>query len=118
MSEKFTPGPWRVGKCSSSMAVVVADFPVPEISGSDEIEYYGGHLIAESITPANARLAAAAPDMYEALKNYISVSRCKDPVRVPLPNPQGYASNVECRPCGECMYCLACAAIAKADGTP
>lgn len=58
-----TPGPWRVGRRGS----VVADSPVPQISGSDAVEYYGGHLIAESITPSNAALVAAAPDFYGAL---------------------------------------------------
>jgi hypothetical protein len=60
-----TPGPWRIGKQGGS---VVADIPIPEIGGSDCIEYYGGHLVAESITPSNAKLIAAAPDMLEALQ--------------------------------------------------
>jgi len=34
----------------------------------DEIELYGGHVIAESIMPRNQPLIAAAPEMYEALK--------------------------------------------------
>lgn len=64
MSE-HTRGPWRVGKGFGS---VVADTPVPEVNGSDAVEYYGGHLVAESISPANARLIAAAPDLLAALK--------------------------------------------------
>lgn len=59
-----TPGPWRVGEGS----YVVADHPVPEIRGSEEVEHYGGHLICESVSPSNARLIAAAPDLLEALK--------------------------------------------------
>ena len=54
-----TPGPWRVGACGS----VVADHPIPELSGSDEVEYYGGHLVAESIAPQNMALIAAAPEL-------------------------------------------------------
>ncbi|MBW3797775.1 hypothetical protein GPK29_11700 [Aeromonas hydrophila] len=50
-----TKGLLRVGKNGA----VVADAPVPEISGSDAVEYYGGHLVAESITPANARRIVA-----------------------------------------------------------
>lgn len=60
-----TPGPWRVGKHPYT---VVSDQPVPEVRGSDlDLDYYGGHLIAESIAPKNAPLISAAPDLYEAL---------------------------------------------------
>jgi len=41
------------------MACVVADFPVPEIGGSDETAYYGGHLIGESMSHANAERVIA-----------------------------------------------------------
>ena len=60
-----TPGPWRIGKNFGS---VVCDTPVPGIRGSDHTEYYGGHLIAESVTKANANLIAAAPDLLEVLE--------------------------------------------------
>lgn len=32
------------------------------------MDYYGGHLIAESIAPQNVPLIAAAPDLLEALE--------------------------------------------------
>ena len=54
MSE-HTKGLLRVGHSGA----VVADHPVPEMSGSDAVEYYGGHLVAESVTAANARRLAA-----------------------------------------------------------
>ena len=50
-----TPEPWRVGRDGS----VVSDTPVPGMGGSDAVEYYGGHLIGESIIEANARRIAA-----------------------------------------------------------
>ncbi|MGY3911035.1 hypothetical protein ACW5XW_08250 [Aeromonas piscicola] len=50
MSE-YTKGLLRVGKGHA----VVADHPVPEMSGSDALDYYGGHMVAESVTAANAR---------------------------------------------------------------
>lgn len=59
-----TPGPWRVGRPGS----VVADHPVPEMDGSDAVDYYGGHLIAESVTAKNAPLLAAAPELLSAAK--------------------------------------------------
>ena len=45
-----TPEPWRVGRPGT----VVSDTPVPGMGGSDAVEYYGGHLIGESIIEANA----------------------------------------------------------------
>jgi hypothetical protein len=33
------------------------------------VDYYGGHLICESVSEANAKLIAAAPDLLEALEN-------------------------------------------------
>ncbi|MEE9710057.1 hypothetical protein [Aeromonas caviae] len=52
---EHTKGMLRVGHSGA----VVADHPVPEMSGSDAVEYYGGHLVAESVTAANARRLAA-----------------------------------------------------------
>lgn len=54
MSE-HTKGLLRVGHSGA----VVADHPIPEMSGSDAVEYYGGHMVAESVTAANARRLAA-----------------------------------------------------------
>ena len=52
---EHTKGLLRVGHSGA----VVADHPVPEMSGSDAVEYYGGHMVAESVTAANARRLAA-----------------------------------------------------------
>jgi hypothetical protein len=73
-----TPGPWRKGKCHQS---VVAEIPVPGIRGSDAVEVYGGHLIAESVATQNIPLIAAAPDLLEALqrldrRGYLSAHAC------------------------------------------
>ncbi|WP_111873671.1 hypothetical protein [Aeromonas bivalvium] len=54
MSE-HTKGLLRVGHSGA----VVADHPVPGMGGSDAVEYYGGHLVAESVTAANARRLVA-----------------------------------------------------------
>lgn len=65
-----TPGRWSVGPKGGC---VVTDEPLPQYSGRgghDEVEYYGGHLIAESIwRPEDARLIAAAPELLEALQD-------------------------------------------------
>ena len=54
MSE-HTKGLLRVGHSGA----VVADHPVREMNGSDAVEYYGGHMVAESVTAANARRLVA-----------------------------------------------------------
>lgn len=98
METKHTPGPWRVGRAGS----VVSDAPVPEMGGSDAIEFYGSHLIAESITPANAALIAAAPDLLVCAQDFHEVLRELDQF---------------CE-CGEadCRTTRVRAAIAKATG--
>ena len=62
---KHTPEPWRVGRPGT----VVSDTPVPEIGGSDAIEYYGGHLIGESIIEANARRIVACVNACAGMRN-------------------------------------------------
>ena len=66
----YTPGPWRIGKWGGS---VVADAPAPGVGGSDDVEHYGGHLVAESITPSNAKLIAAAPELLALLIELIDI---------------------------------------------
>ena len=64
---KHTPGPWRSGKWGAS---IIASTPVQGgINGSDAVESYGGHLIAESISECNMALIIAAPDLLAALQN-------------------------------------------------
>ena len=60
-----TPEPWRVGRPFT----VVSDTPVPEMGGSDAVEYYGGHLIGESIIEANARRIVACVNACEGMRN-------------------------------------------------
>lgn len=74
MTTKHTPGNWAVGKTGGT---VVSDQPLPNYSlngGHDHVDYYGGHLIAESIWRAeDARLIAAAPELLSALEQMLAV---------------------------------------------
>lgn len=69
---QHTPTPWRVGK-PNRMGSVVANVPVPEIGGSEDVAYYGGHLIAESIAPRNAAFIVRACNSNAALVNALQL---------------------------------------------
>lgn len=82
----WTAGPWRIGKHGGS---VVSDTAVAHgPGGCDCVEYYGGHLIAESISSANAKLIAAAPDMVELLAELVDIEG-------PLPGNAQWAEKVK-----------------------
>lgn len=73
-----TPGPWKVGKYKTTVVsehkvnVTPSSNLVGHDGGVNEVEYYGGSLIAESILrDENTYLIAAAPEMYSALNNLI-----------------------------------------------
>ena len=69
-----TSGPWRIGNNYGS---VVCDTPIPEISGSEHTEHYGGHLVAESIAPKNRAIIAAAPEIFKSLNSIVEY--CNNP---------------------------------------
>ena len=69
---KHTPGPWRIGK-TGTYGAIISDFPAPGVPGSDNIEAYGGHMVAESVSASNAPLIAAAPCLLAALKGMLDV---------------------------------------------
>ncbi len=55
---------------------------------------------------------ADADRLASELKWHSEIHKCENPIRKSLPNPQGYASNVECLPCGVCHHCTTRAALA------
>lgn len=65
--ENWTPGPWWVGQIRTPIGAAVVTEGYTPANSEREREYYGGNLVAESLTPENANLIAAAPDLYEAL---------------------------------------------------
>lgn len=75
-----TSGPWKVGKHKTTVVsehkveVTPAANLIGHDGGVNEVEHYGGSLIAESILRAeNTHLIAAAPEMYNALNNLIKL---------------------------------------------
>lgn len=96
MSEpKFTPGPWRAGKSIyQSQARVVAE------KGGRVADVFA---YEEDQAHANAALIAAAPEMYEMLKNICE--GCAN-------NRVMFAENVE----GDCSACKISDLLKKARG--
>jgi len=73
----YTKGAWKVGRGGYC---VVSQEPVPEVNGSDAVEYYGGHLIGESMSEANAKRiveCVSACDGMEDPADEIAKLRCE-----------------------------------------
>ena len=67
--KEATLGPYRYGKKGG----VVSDHPVRNgRSGDDEVDYYGGYLICESISQDNANFIAHS---WQDIKNLIETIR-------------------------------------------
>jgi hypothetical protein len=72
----FTPGPWMKGNPFDAIIaspeaekkMIGKPFPVDK----ETLEYYGGHVICESVNACNRDLIIAAPDLYEALKHAVA----------------------------------------------
>ena len=61
---KHTPGPWRVGRPGT----VVCDTSIEQgPKGTADVTYYGGHLVCESVTKANAERIVACVNACEGL---------------------------------------------------
>jgi hypothetical protein len=72
---EHTKTPWRVGRKGGA---VVADEPVPEMGGSDDVEYYGGHMVAESLVPRNTAFIVRACNAHEQLVEALTMIRDAD----------------------------------------
>lgn len=66
-NSKHTPGPWRLGIEGTVVADSADGLTIGGATGKENTDYYGGNLICESISMANAKLTAAAPEMLDAL---------------------------------------------------
>ena len=98
---EHTPGPWSAEEWTSRARTTVLA-PIEGVAGGIVIADCGPSRsgYCDSETEANARLIAAAPDMLEALKEFVAYSEC-------------HCAEPECPPCA---YCMAEQAIEKAEG--
>lgn len=65
-----TPGPWRFGKTGDSIVSDSAQgLNVHGVGDLDQLDYYGGNLIAESVTRANAARIIACVNAFEGVED-------------------------------------------------
>ncbi len=65
MEKNFSKGNWSIGRPGTVVTSCGDGFPGGD--GRDDLRYYGGYLIAESILKKpDAQLIAAAPDLLES----------------------------------------------------
>lgn len=65
----ISKGKWSVGIPGTVVTDIIPE-NYPAANGHDDISYYGGFLLAESIgNPDDGRLFAAAKDLLEACEN-------------------------------------------------
>lgn len=62
----YTKCVWKVGR---GRYCVVSTEPVPEVNGSDVVEYYGGHLIGESMSESNANRIVDCVNACDGMEN-------------------------------------------------
>jgi hypothetical protein len=63
---------------------VICDTPIPEVRGSQDTDYYAGHLIAESLAPQNVPVVSAAPELLAAAQQ--AISECAALIGTPAGN--------------------------------
>jgi hypothetical protein len=92
-----TPGPWRLGNGDT----IVADMPITGGAlGTDDVAYYGGHLIGESVAPCNRSIIAAAPTLAALLRRYLDNHAANA-------DAEGMSARCDCRLCTETRAALA-----------
>jgi len=63
-----TPTPWRIGKNGGVVSDSAEGLVINGAFGKEAVEYYGGNLICESVTRANAEFIVEACNAHERLK--------------------------------------------------
>jgi hypothetical protein len=69
---KWTPGPWKIFRASNgAMLGIGVDRPADEDHAAGVTDAYGGLWGSGGEKEANARLIAAAPELYDALEHIL-----------------------------------------------
>jgi hypothetical protein len=89
---EHTPGPWKYHYDADGDHVILSD------SGTIIAVTGGDGYVMRLIDEANARLLSAAPEMLEALNEFLAYSEC------------------HCTRTNDCAFCMGEAAIKKAQG--
>lgn len=99
---KYTPGPWRIGKRRTT---IVADYPIEgatNLNAENDVNFFSGYLVCETVAKCNLSLIGAAPEMFEALKS--SKCECRDKQKDGV------------RPLVNKIVCRRCVVISKVEG--
>lgn len=82
MENKHTPTPWRTGIPGTVVADSSDGITIGGATGQENVDYYGGNLIGESISKANAehivKCVNAYSEMLEALVLINKFAQCSD----------------------------------------
>lgn len=71
--EVHNNGTWRVGNSGSCVVSDVPNLPGRVGSGEDDVKYFGGYLIAESVSNENVTIIAQSNRMFEIVKDICSL---------------------------------------------
>ena len=89
---KHTPPPYRVGKQGSTIVSDSAEgLTLNGATGPENVEYYGGNLIAESMSPGNAEFFSRAGNAHDPL--VAALTKAKETIRAF--NGMGMSGEVE-----------------------
>lgn len=97
-----TPGAWKYNGRDAVVSDNVDDSPFTDEAN---VKAYGGYVICESVTPFNARLIAAAPDLLAACEEvvewqdmrpgHLTAYQAVERVRAAIAKAKGESANVE-----------------------
>jgi hypothetical protein len=69
MFHRFTPYPWKKGNCGGS----VVSGTIPDHTPEGQ-KFYGGLVIAETVSANNMPLITKAPELFEIVQSYVALS--------------------------------------------
>jgi hypothetical protein len=79
---KFTPGPWAISKALDNKIILGGDKKFPKVLAKIFIPHFFDKTLEAQTSAikarnANARLIAAAPEMYKIMKIALTAHRCQ-----------------------------------------